>query len=74
MLDRIGIILKEAGMSYKDVVAVQVYLTDIDLFPRMNSVYGSVFQAPPAARAHNGRRSNLASPKAHLEITVTAKK
>jgi 2-iminobutanoate/2-iminopropanoate deaminase len=72
-LDRIGIILKEAGMSYKDVVAVQVYLTDMDLFPRMNSVYGSVFQAPRPARTTVGV-SKLASPKAHLEITVTAKK
>lgn len=31
-LDNIGIVLKAAGMTYKDVVAVQVYLTDIDLF------------------------------------------
>src|SRR5512133_1628413 len=28
-LDRIGIILKAGGMTFKDVVAVQVYLTDI---------------------------------------------
>ena len=32
-LDRIGIILKSAGMTFNDVVAVQVYLTDMDLFP-----------------------------------------
>src|SRR4051812_33773269 len=28
-LDRIGIILKAAGMTFADVVAVQVYLTDM---------------------------------------------
>jgi 2-iminobutanoate/2-iminopropanoate deaminase len=72
-LDRIGIILKEAGMTYTDVVAVQVYLTDMDLFGRMNAVYGSVFTAPRPARTTVGV-TKLASPKAHIEITVTAKK
>ncbi len=72
-LDRIGIILKAAGMTYKDVVAVQVYLTDMDLFARMNAVYGSVFTAPRPARTTVGV-TKLASPKAHIEITVTARK
>jgi 2-iminobutanoate/2-iminopropanoate deaminase len=72
-LDRIGIILKAAGMTYKDVVAVQVYLTDMDLFPRMNAVYGSVFAAPRPARTTVGV-TKLASAKAHIEITVTAHK
>ena len=40
-LERIGIILKAAGMTYDDVVSVQVYLTDIDLFAKMNGVYAS---------------------------------
>ena len=39
VLDNIGIILREAKMTYVDVVAVQVYLTDMDLFQRMNTVY-----------------------------------
>jgi reactive intermediate/imine deaminase len=72
-LDRIGIILKAAGMSYKDVVAVQVYLTDMDLFARMNAVYGKVFDAPRPARTTVGV-TKLAAPKAHIEITVTARK
>src|SRR5437764_10833288 len=38
-LDNIGIILKAAGMSYANAVSVQVYLTDIDLFAKMNGVY-----------------------------------
>jgi len=29
-LERIGITLKAAGMSYRDAVSVQVYLTDMD--------------------------------------------
>src|SRR6266852_1230521 len=35
-LDSIGIVLREAKMNYADVVAVQVYLTDMELFQRMN--------------------------------------
>src|SRR5947209_16657517 len=31
VLDNIGIVLRAAGMTYKDVVSVQVYLTDMDL-------------------------------------------
>jgi len=76
-LDRIGIVLKAAGMTFKDVVAVQVYLTDMDLFPRMNAVYGGVFKtdvgAPRPARTTVGV-TKLAAAKAHLEITVTAHK
>ncbi len=72
-LDRIGIVLKAAGMTYRDVIAVQVYLTDMDLFPRMNAVYGKVFESPRPARTTVGV-TKLAAPKAHLEITVTARK
>src|SRR5947209_8816480 len=36
VLDNIGIILREAKMTYADVVSVQVYLTDMALFDRMN--------------------------------------
>ena len=72
-LDRVGYILKAAGMTFDNVVSVQVYLTDMDLFQRMNAVYGSVFKAPRPARTTVGV-TKLASPKAHMEITVTAKK
>jgi reactive intermediate/imine deaminase len=72
-LDRVGIILKAAGMSFQDAVSVQVYLTDMDLFARMNAVYATYFKDPRPARTTVGV-SKLASPKAHIEITVTARK
>jgi 2-iminobutanoate/2-iminopropanoate deaminase len=72
-LDRIGIVLKAAGMSFNDVVAVQVYLTDIDLFARMNAVYGKYFAPPRPARTTVGV-TRLAAAKARVEITVTAQK
>ena len=72
-LDRIGYVLKAAGMTFDNVVSVQVFLTDMDLFQRMNAVYGSVFHAPRPARTTVGV-TKLASPKAHIEINVTARK
>jgi 2-iminobutanoate/2-iminopropanoate deaminase len=73
LLSNIGIVLKAAGMTYKDVVSVQVYLTDMDLFPRMNAVYVTFFPDPRPSRTTVGV-TRLAAPAAHLEITVTAKK
>ena len=72
-LDNIGIILKAAGMTFKDVVAVKVYLTDIDQFAKMNGVYGKVFTDQRPARTTVGV-SKLANARAHIEITVTARK
>ena len=71
-LDRVGLVLKEAGMSFEDVVAVQVYLTDMDLFPRLNAVYTTYFKEPRPARTTVGV-TKLAG-GAHVEITVTAHK
>jgi 2-iminobutanoate/2-iminopropanoate deaminase len=73
VLGNIGIVLKAAGMTYKDVVAVQVYLTDMDQFARMNTVYSTFFPDPRPSRTTVGV-TKLAAEAAHIEITVTAKK
>jgi len=72
-LDRVGIILKAAGMTFQNAMSVQVYLTDMDLFQRMNAVYVTYFKDPRPARTTVGV-TRLASAKAHVEITVTARK
>jgi 2-iminobutanoate/2-iminopropanoate deaminase len=72
-LDRVGLVLKAAGMTFDDVVSVQVYLTDMGQFAAMNAVYSSVFKAPRPARTTVGV-TKLALPDAHIEITVTARK
>jgi len=76
-LKRIEYVLRDANMTVGDVVAVQVYLTDMDLFARMNAVYGKVFATelgnPRPARTTVGV-TKLAAPKARIEITVTARK
>jgi 2-iminobutanoate/2-iminopropanoate deaminase len=71
VLDNIGIILREAKMTYGDVVSVQVYLTDMALFPRMNAIYTTYFKTDRPARTTVGVLK-LAAPEAHIEITVTA--
>ena len=71
-LDNIGIILKEAGMDFHNAVSVTVYLTDMDLFARMNPVYMKYFPEPRPARATVGVAKLVGG--AHIEISVTAKK
>ena len=70
-LETIGIILREAKMNYSDVVSVQVYLTDISLFQRMNAVYPTYFKTDRPTRTTVGVAA-LAGAGAHIEITVTA--
>ena len=69
-LENIGLVLKEAGMSFDNAVAVQVYLTDMTLFPRMNGVYTTYFKEPRPARTTVGVAKLVGT--ARIEITVTA--
>jgi reactive intermediate/imine deaminase len=69
-LDNIGLVLKEAGMSFDDAVTVQVYLTDMSLFQQMNKVYMTYFKEPRPARTTVGIAKLVGT--ARIEITVTA--
>jgi 2-iminobutanoate/2-iminopropanoate deaminase len=71
-LDRIGIILKAAGMDFSDAVNVIVYLTDISLFGQMNEVYTQYFKTNRPARATVQVAGLVGGAK--IEISVTAKK
>ncbi len=71
-LDNVRAILREAGMDFRDVVSVQVYLTDMDLFDRMNAVYMKRFPEPRPASTTVGVAKLVGT--ARIEITVTAKK
>jgi 2-iminobutanoate/2-iminopropanoate deaminase len=71
-LDKIGVILKAAGMNYSDVVSVQVCLTDMALFDRMNAVYKRYFKEPRPVRTIMGI-AKLIGPS-RIEITATARK
>jgi 2-iminobutanoate/2-iminopropanoate deaminase len=69
-LENVDRILKEAGVTPAQAVAVQVYLTDMDLFDRMNKVYMAYFPEPRPARTTVGVAKLVG--KSRIEITVTA--
>lgn len=69
-LDNIGRILKAAGMDFSDVVSVQVFLTDMSLFPRMNKVYVTYFPDPKPARTTVGVADLVGD--ARIEINAIA--
>jgi len=71
-LSNISAVLSEAGMSFADVVSVQVYLTDAALFDPMNTVYKATLPDPKPTRT-TVIVSRLVGP-GHVEITVTARK
>ena len=70
-LNYIGAVLKAAGMTYDDVVAVQVYLTDLNNFQAMNKVYAGFFKDPRPTRTTVGVAGLVNG--GHIEITVTAR-
>jgi len=51
VLGNIKAVLAAAGSSLERVVKTTVFLTSMDDFPKMNSVYGEFFPANPPARA-----------------------
>jgi 2-iminobutanoate/2-iminopropanoate deaminase len=71
-LNNAGLVMKGAGMGFEDAVAVQVYLTDIELFPRMNAVYSTFFPEPRPARTTVAVAKLVGT--ARIEITITARK
>lgn len=44
-------VLEANGMMLSDVVSTQVFMKDLEEFPRMNAVYGKYFTEKPPARA-----------------------
>ena len=71
-LDNINEVVKAAGLTMADAVAVQVYLTDMSLFDRMNSVYIKAFTDPKQTRTTVGVAKLVGEAK--IEITVTLRK
>src|SRR5580658_8754955 len=49
-LENIRLILKAADMDFQNLDSVQIFLTDISMFGRMNVVYASMIKEPRPAR------------------------
>lgn len=72
VLDNGAAILKQAGMSYADVVSARVFLPDDSQFQAMNAAYRTYFPSAPPARATV--KAGLAGPDYMVEITMVAVK
>ena len=48
VLKNMGAILAEAGMTFENVVKCSVFVMDMDMFSRINAVYGQYFKEDTA--------------------------
>jgi 2-iminobutanoate/2-iminopropanoate deaminase len=51
VLENIKTILKEAGSSLDKVIKTTIYITSMDNFSRVNTIYGQYFTEKPPARS-----------------------
>mgnify|MGYP003345638617 CR=1 FL=1 len=72
VLDNGAEILKEAGMSYADVVQSRVFLTDAGTFQAMNAAYRPYMSNMPPARVTV--QTGLTSPDYAVEVAMIAVK
>lgn len=70
VLGNIDALLKQAGMTFDNLVRVTIYLTDLSLFSAMNEVYAEPLSAPYPARATVGITLN--HPDLLVEMEATA--
>jgi 2-iminobutanoate/2-iminopropanoate deaminase len=50
-LKNLGVLLRETGGDYSDVLFVQLYLLDLENIERYNEIFQSYFPSQPPARA-----------------------
>ena len=72
VLENGAAILKEAGMSFADVVSARVYLSDDTTFQAMNAAYRPYFSNVPPARLTV--KAGLPSPDYAIEVQLVAVK
>jgi 2-iminobutanoate/2-iminopropanoate deaminase len=51
VLDNLKAVLEADGMTMANIVSTQVFMKDLNEFPRMNTVYATYFPDKPPARA-----------------------
>lgn len=50
VMNNLRVILEEAGTSFSNVVKTTIYVTNMDIYPTVNEVYGSYMSEPYPAR------------------------
>lgn len=71
IMDNLGVILRDLGLGYADVVKTTIFLTDVGDFPLVNQTYGAYFQADPPARS-TFQVAALPRPEFKIEIEAVA--
>lgn len=51
VMDNIGVILRDVGLAYEDIVKTTIFMADMADYPKVNDVYGSYFGTEPPARS-----------------------
>ena len=51
VMKNIGFVLKSAGLSFEHIIKATIFLTSLDNFDKVNSVYASYFSEAPPARS-----------------------
>jgi 2-iminobutanoate/2-iminopropanoate deaminase len=51
VMDNIGAILGDMGLSYQDIAKTTIFLADMADYPNVNEVYASYFGTEPPARS-----------------------
>jgi 2-iminobutanoate/2-iminopropanoate deaminase len=71
VLKNLGHVLKEAGMTYKNIVKCSVFVADMNMYSRINAVYAEYFPADTAPARELVEVANL--PKfVNVEISAIA--
>lgn len=71
VMDYLGAVLKEAGLTYDNIVKTTIFLSDMNNFVHVNEVYSSYFQGDFPARATI--QADRLPKDANVEISVEAK-
>ena len=51
VLENLKAVLEADGMTMDNIVSTQVFMINLDEFPRMNDIYATFFKSAPPARA-----------------------
>ncbi|HKX76010.1 MAG TPA: Rid family detoxifying hydrolase [Acidimicrobiia bacterium] len=71
IMENLGAILADLGLSYQDLVKTTIFLTNMADFASVNEVYGSYFAADPPARS-TIQVAALPRPEFRIEIEAIA--
>lgn len=72
VMSNLGAVLKEAGMSYNNIVKATIFMTDINNYRQINTIYAEYFKDKPPARE---AIQVVALPAgAHVEVSCVAVK